>query len=261
MPKLEDASFREDLFQIGGVRIHVRRAGSGEPLLWLHGAGGVFRVDPFFEALAEKYCVYLIDQPGFGRSERPGWLRDYSDLNYFYRDFLAHFDLDSVNLVGHSLGGRTALEFAISHPQNVRKLVLIAPGGQYIEGVSRPDVFILNPEQRTRLLFHDQKLADQALARSLSDEEHEMVAKNMATHARLDWEKPYNPRFPRLLRYVNAPTRIIWGADDRVIPLAHGEAYATHISGSELKVIPDCGHLPQVEQKDACLDLIDEFLG
>lgn len=253
--------FSHQTLEIGGVKTHVYQAGSGKPLLWFHGAGGITGITPFFEGLAQRYQVFLVDHPGWGRSERPEWLRDFTDYNYFYRDFLAYFGLERVNLVGNSLGGRIALEFAISHPQHVEKLVLLAPDGLHVDGVKRPDIFILTPEQRARVVFHDQKFADALLARPLSDADHEIAAKNLATQARLSWERNYNPRFPRLLKYVAAPTRLIWGADDRMIPLAHGEEFARHIPGAELHVIKDCGHLPQIEQRDECLRLVEQFIG
>lgn len=253
--------FSSQTFEIGGVKTRVYQAGSGKSLLWFHGAGGITSISPFFERLAKRYKVFLVDHPGWGQSERPEWLRDFTDYNYFYRDFLTYFGLKGVNLVGNSLGGRIALEFAISHPQYVEKLVLLAPAGLHVDGIKRPDIFILPPEQRARVVFHDQKFADALLSREMSEDDHEISAKNLATQARLSWERNYNPRFPRLLKYVEAPTRIIWGENDRMIPLAHGKEFVRYIPGAQLHVIKECGHLPQIEKREECLQLVEEFIG
>jgi len=260
MAELENMNFADHMVEIGGVQTHVYIAGEGSPLLWLHGAGGVPEITPFFQELARSFKVYIPEHPGFGRSERPEWLKDYTDYNYFYRDFLDYYSLDKVNLVGHSLGGRIAMEFAVSHPERVEKLALISSTGLKIKGEQRPDIFMMYPEERVRVLFHNQELADRMLNQDVSEEQRMIDVKNTNTHARLEWEKGFNPKFPRLLRYIKAPTRIIWGDNDRLNPIRYGQALVEHIAGARLDVIENCGHLPQVEQPDSCLSVLTGFL-
>lgn len=250
----------EDFYTINGLKIQVKTLGEGEPLLWLHGSGGSVQVNPVMSELAKQYKVYVPSHPGFNGSERPDWLLDYSDYNYFYRSFLDYFNIDQVVVVGHSMGGRIAVEFAVSHTHRVKKLVLIAPAGIYEEGLKRPDTFILTPEQRTRLLFHSPDLTEQVLSRPVSDEEQGFVAKNLVSLARLNWECEYNPKFPRLLQYITVPTCIISGENDQMIPPGYSKAYNKHIAGSELHLIPECGHVPMVEKSAQCYDIIREFL-
>lgn len=253
--------FTEQMLEIGGVRTHVYTAGQGEPLLWLHGAGGISSIAPLFAELAGRYKIYMADHPGFGLSDRPEWLRDFTDYNYFYRDFLDYFAIDKVNLAGHSLGGRIAVEFAVSHTHRVNKLVMIAAAGTYVEGMSRPDPFMLSPQERIRFLYYNSKYAEQALSREATEKEQEIAAKNLTTQARVSWERNYNPKFPHLLKYITVPTCIVWGENDRLIPLPYGREYEKHIKQSKLHVIPECGHMPHIEQKDQCIHIIEQFIG
>jgi len=102
----------EQTVEILGSKVFVRRGGVGEPLLFLHGAGGVPMWLPVFEQLAKTYHVIVPDHPLFGRSDTPEWLDDISDMAYFYLDFLEKLDLRNVHLVGNSLGPQLALELA-----------------------------------------------------------------------------------------------------------------------------------------------------
>lgn len=261
MEQHQTTVFKETTLHIGDVLTHVRIAGKGEPLLWLHGGSGMTALPPFFEKLAEQHEIYLVDHPGYGKSE---WysdkFRDYEDYTLFYRDFLDHYQLEKVNIAGHSLGGRVALEFAISQPHRVKKLLLLCSSGVRVEGVKRTDMFMLSPEERVRKCYYDGRLAEQVLAREKTDEEKMIEIKNLAMYARLTWERPDHPKFPRLLRYVKAPTAIIWGREDAVLPVAHGHYLHEHIAGSELHILPECGHIPHVEKGEECLNIMNLFL-
>src|ERR1700749_4307996 len=97
---------------INGTELNVYEAGSGETLLFLHGAGGS-NWSPLLQHLAEKHRVLAPEHPGFGRSQIPDWMLGIGDLAYFYLDFLETLDLTNVHLVGHSLGGWAAAEIAV----------------------------------------------------------------------------------------------------------------------------------------------------
>ncbi|WP_174727591.1 alpha/beta fold hydrolase [Mesobacillus harenae] len=257
----ETVSFIEEIVEISGVKTHVYTAGEGEPLLWMHGAGGITSILKTFEELARNYKVYLVDHPGFGLSEKKEErFIDFTDYNYFYRDFLDHYSLDKVHLVGHSLGGRMAVEFAISHPHRVNKLVLISASGLYIEGVKRTDIFIHQPEKRPALYFYNPKYAEDMLRKEKSEEEKSIEVKNLTMFARLTWEKSDNRKFPFLLRYVTAPTCIIWGENDEVLPVEHGKVFEEHIQNAKLYILQKCGHIPHVEQEEQCIGIIQNFL-
>ena len=105
-------------FTINGCSIELLRGGTGETLLFLHGAGGIKEWSPYLDALAEKYDVLAPSHPGFGASDNPDWLDSMSDLAFFYLDLLEELDLRDVHLVGNSLGGWIASEVASPRRQS-----------------------------------------------------------------------------------------------------------------------------------------------
>ncbi len=107
------ASSTTETVRVADCSVNVMRGGKGPPLLFLHGAGGAGVWLPFMAALSEHYEVIVPDHPGFGRSDTPEWLDSFRDLAYFYLDFIEALGLDSVHLVGHSLGGWIAAEIAV----------------------------------------------------------------------------------------------------------------------------------------------------
>src|SRR5215469_2112386 len=107
--------------------VRLRRDGSGEPLLFLHGAGGWPAWGPFMERLAGRNDVLLPEHPGFGLSDDPPWIRNVADMAMYYLDFLDALDGPPVHLVGHSLGGWIAAELAVRNAARLMCMTLIAP--------------------------------------------------------------------------------------------------------------------------------------
>src|SRR6266481_2288964 len=103
----------DQMISIGGCRIRLMRGGSGAPLLFLHGGGGIGIWLPCMARLAKKFDVIVPEHPGFGASDTPDWLDNIHDLAYFYLDVLDQLDLRAVHLVGVSLGGWIAAQLAI----------------------------------------------------------------------------------------------------------------------------------------------------
>ena len=147
------------------------RGGKGPPLLYLHGANGASAWLPFMEQLAQRFDVIVPEHPGFGGSDMPDWLDNVGDLAYFYLDMIDELGLDDVHLVGSSLGGWIAAELAVRSSARLKTLVLSAPAGIHVKGVSKGDIFLWSPEKSARNLFHDQTLADAALAQPLGEAE------------------------------------------------------------------------------------------
>lgn len=240
--------------------MHLRRSGNGPPLLFLHGPDGVAVWLPFMAELSERYDVIVPDHPGFGRSERPDWLDELSDLAYFYLDLIEALGLNEVHLVGHSLGGWIAAELAVRSTQPLKSLTLLAAAGIHVNGVPKGDLFLWQPEERIRNLFVDQRLAEQRLAQTMSDEEIDIVLKNELTTADLAWHPRFhNPQLRKWLHRIDVPTLIVWGEGDKLFPPRYGEEYRALIPGSRLEVLPACGHLPQVEKADAFVQVFNKF--
>lgn len=242
---------KESVETFNGCKIRWMRGGKGAPLLFLHGAAGASAWLPFMDQLAQHFDVIVPEHPGFGRSETPKWLDTVGDLAYFYLDVIAALKLDGVCLVGTSLGGWIAAELAVRDCHALKSLVLSAPAGIHVKGLSKGDSFMWSPEQTTRNLLHDQALAEKILAQPRSDEQQLAEMKNRLMMAKLAWQpRFYNPHLHKWLHRIAVPTLILWGADDRLIPAGYGPAFKELIPGSRLEVILACGHLPQIERTD-----------
>jgi pimeloyl-ACP methyl ester carboxylesterase len=246
---------------VAGCSVNVMRGGSGPPLLFLHGAGGAGMWLPYMDKLAARYDVIAPDHPGFGRSDKPAWLDDISDLAFFYLDFIEALGLKDVHLMGSSLGGWLAAEIAILTPPALRTLTLIDAAGLHVPGAPKGDIFLWSPEERVRNLFVDQRFAEQRLAMVPTEEQIDIALKNELATADLAWyPRFHHPRLRKWIHRIAVPTLIVWGDSDKIFPVAYGEEYHRLIKGSRLVVVPNCGHLPQVEKADAFVDLFVRFV-
>ena len=256
--------FAEEFVNVGGSRVQLIKEGSGDPLLLLHGSGGSPGWLGYMQSLAERYTVYLPSHPGFGVSDRPDWLESMHDLACFYTWFLEEQKLEGVRAIGFSMGGWLAAEIAVICRHAFSKLMLVDAAGIKPQQGEIVDVFIISPAQVTQMLFHDPKQVpeyDHLYGQAPTPEQQEVAERNQEMAARLCW-KPYmhDPRLPSLLARVNIPTRIVWGRQDRLVPLECGQLYHQAIPGSELVVIDDCGHLPQVEKPQEFVKVALDFL-
>jgi pimeloyl-ACP methyl ester carboxylesterase len=246
-----------DFIEVAGCRTEVRRGGAGAPLLFLHGAGGNPGWMPFMEALAESYEVIAPSHPGFGNSDVPGWLDGIDDVAHFYLEFLAALDLSGVHLVGNSLGGWIAAEIAMRDASRLASLTLVAAAGIRVKGTPIADTFLWNDEERARNLFFDQTLAEAMLAQPLSPEAEDIAIKNRFATARLAWSpRFYSPQLRKWLHRVTLPTMIVWGKEDRIFPEPYAHAYKALLPQAELRILPECGHLPQVEKTAAFIEAV-----
>ena len=246
--------------ELGGGRIHVMRAGVGEGLLFLHPAAGAGFWLPFHDLLAERFDLVSPDHPGFGESDRLEWIDGMEDLVYFYLDLLEELELESVHVVGASLGGWLGAELAVHQPSKVRSLVMIDPIGLDLPAHPVEDIFAMNPDELRAALFVDQELALQFISPEPDLDMLMRAFKEKTSFARLAWN-PFccNPKLHLRLHRVTAPTLVLWGSDDRLVPLAHGEHYRDLIAGARLEIIEDCGHAPLLEQPDRTVAAIGRF--
>jgi pimeloyl-ACP methyl ester carboxylesterase len=246
---------------ITGCRTFVMREGSGPTLLWLHGAGGL-RWLPAMSRLAERFEVVAPELPGFGRSDSPDWFESIHDLGYFTLDLLKALELREVHMVGTSLGGWVAAEAAVRCTTQLASLSLVGPAGLHMKGVARPDTFLWTEEEATRAMFHDQALADAALAVVPDDAEQDRRLKNRYATARLAWSpRWHDPHLHKWLHRIDVPTLLLWGEHDSYLPAVYAEHWARHIPGSSSVIFGECGHAPQVEKPDTFRAELEAFIG
>ncbi|TMH92705.1 MAG: alpha/beta hydrolase [Betaproteobacteria bacterium] len=255
-------TFSERFIEVDGCRLNLRRGGSGEPLLYLHGASGAPAVLPFMEKLAQRFDVLVPEHPGFGASDEPGWLENMHDLAYFYLDVLESLELRGLHLVGSSLGGWLALEMAVRDASRLKSLLLVGPAGISVPGVKPGDVFLWSPEELTRNLFFDPALAEKMLAQPMTPELLDVSLKNRHTVARLGWEpRMHDPFLRKWLHRVNVPVKIVWGEADKILPVAYAGEFKKLMPAAEVEIIPRCGHLPQAERPEEFCDIVMRFAG
>ena len=260
----------ETVAVLGGLlSIRVDVAGTGEPLFFLHSAGGL-QWDPFLEGLAEKYTVYAPYFPGTfpGQPNDIEHVEDMWDAVLVYDDLLTGLGIDSTLLIGHSFGGMLAAELAALRPERIQKLVLIAPIGLWHKDwpYTVADWTAKGAEELAAVLFHntDSELVKTALTPPEDeDEAAEGLVQflwTMGCTAKVIWPIPDKGLNKRIHR-VSAPALVIWGENDALIPPAYAGIFADSLKQAELRMIPNCGHVPPLEQLDALNSAVDQFLG
>jgi pimeloyl-ACP methyl ester carboxylesterase len=240
--------------------VQLLRGGEGPPLLFLHAAGGAGAWLPIHATLAERFTVYAPDHPGFAGSDDFGSLRDVEDLAFHYADLIAALDLERPTVLGTSFGGWIAAELAAYRPLAIGALALVAPIGLYVEGHPIADLFAMSPERKMAALFSDPVAAAGAFPAEPDLDAILAMARDEASFARFAWAPfCHDPRLPRLLPRVEAPTLVIWGEGDALVPRAHAERYVELIPDARLTTVPDCGHAAAFERPDELAALVSAF--
>jgi pimeloyl-ACP methyl ester carboxylesterase len=256
------------MLDVRGMPIELRRAGNGPALLYLHGGGGDVEWLPVFDRWAEQFTIYHPAHPGFGKSGGLDQIDGIEDLVFHYVDVIGALGLQGTPLcvVGSSFGGWVAAEIAQRYPQLVQRLVLVDAAGLWLDDAPMAEMFGNEPQQMAQLLFFDQQHPLAVAMASITDfsqlpEEFLLPQfKAMEALAKVAWN-PYfhNPKLERRLDRITAATLVVWGREDRLIPLAHGERYAARIPDARLVVIEQCGHLPVLEQPDKLTEIVSGF--
>ena len=253
----------EELIEVRGIKVKMLRGGSGAPLLFLHGAGGGGVWLPFFDLLGKEFTVLAPTHPGFAGSEGYDAIDNIHDLVFHYVDLIEALKLQRPNLVGASLGGWLAAELAVHHGERVGKLVLIDACGLGLEGAPIADFFAPSPPELRRLVFHEPEsdLARTAIPDVPSPEQLDAILRARQTTARIGWNPfMYDPKLRGRLYRITMPTLIVWGAGDRLVPIAHAKAFQAGIANSRLAMIEKSGHVPILEQPAQTARTIAEFL-
>jgi pimeloyl-ACP methyl ester carboxylesterase len=253
-----------ETIDIAGRPTVVMHAGEGSPFVYLHSAlGESFLWLPFFQTWARDFRVLVPTHPGFGQSAGFDQIDTVADMAFHYVEMFDALGLDEVILGGVSLGGWIAAEFAVRWPERVKKLWVADAPGLWVQGQPLPDLFrVMHDRDRLReLLFHDPHSAMATLVIKERPDEAAMLTayQSMTVLARLVWERPYDPKLAGRLHRVQCPTLLLWGEQDRLVPPAYGKEYQKHIKGAELKLLPNCGHLPMFECEKEFVETVARF--
>ncbi len=212
---------------IAGVSLELEERGEGRPLLFLHPGDGLEPRHEWLDLLARRYRVIAPVHPGWGNSAVPAWLSTVDDLAYLYLDLAAALPLEDAVLVGACFGGWIAAEMAVRSTAALNSLVLIAPAGIHVKGVQKGDIFLWSAQETAYNLFHDPELAKSLLAKEPTDAEIDVMLKNNLMTAKLTWQpRMYNPHLYKWLHRIDVPVQIVWGAQDKVIPVQYADAFA-----------------------------------
>jgi pimeloyl-ACP methyl ester carboxylesterase len=246
----------------GRFKIRVLTAGEGDPVLFLHGAGGLFW-DPLLDAVGAGHRVVAPEHPGAGDSQGLEHVEDLWDLVLYYNELLDTLEMPRVSLLGHSFGGMVAAEIAANNPERVDKLALIAPIGLWLDDYPVPDISGMPPARIPEFVLADPQGPLAALMPAPDPSNPESLFKaamTMASILQFIWPLPDKGLHKRLYR-VKAPTLIVWGAQDRLVDPAYGDEFVNAIANARLEVIDGAGHLPQLEQAERTAAVVTGFLG
>ncbi|MBN8872749.1 MAG: alpha/beta hydrolase [Rhodospirillales bacterium] len=246
------------ILTLGAARVRVWQFGAPHPgqppLLYLHGFEAHPGPAPFLIRLARQQEVWAPEHPGYGESSGFESIHDVTDLVLHYRRLIEHWGVGRVDLMGHSLGGMFAAEIAALCPHLVRRLVLVDAYGLWLDAHPAPDPFVMPAEALARAKFADPGWAGREPTTLPEDAAARAIARtgNLAAATKFMW--PVADRgLARRLPFVHAPTLVVHGAADGLVPPAHAEAFARLIPAARVAMIPNAGHLPMVEQEDAFL--------
>jgi pimeloyl-ACP methyl ester carboxylesterase len=279
---------REGAFSVRYVTVHGYRrayvqAGSGPALLLIHGIGDSSDTwRPVVDQLAAHYTVIAPDLLGHGRSEKPR--ADYTIAGFAngMRDLLTMLEVERVTVVGHSLGGGVAAQFAYQFPERCERLVLVGSGGigrtvsPLLRLAAVPGAETLMPllglppvRFASRLSAGLLRLFDTALGRDAEEilavfdalpntEARRAILRTLRSG--IDWRGQVITMLDRAYLAEGVPTLVVWGRRDAIIPLGHGRLAHAALPGSELEIFDEAGHFPHHTDPERFVQVVHQFV-
>jgi pimeloyl-ACP methyl ester carboxylesterase len=261
---------------VGGHRLRYVRAGRGPAVVLVHGfASSLYTWKDVLPALVPDHDVVALDLPGFGGSERPADL-SFPELPEAVLGLMDELGIARAALVGNSMGGAVAALVAADQPSRITALVLIDAAGFNLGPGEAPAMvrLAMSPvgslmtrlpfkrlavEQSLRQVFHDHAhVTDERVAEYVDGLQRPGALASIGSLGRSLGERGGIVR--ELLPRIQAPTLVVWGREDRWIPVAHADLFVNAIAGARKVVLDDCGHMPQAEEPEAVGGLLREFL-
>ena len=248
---------------LGGTDITVTVAeyGSGRPFLLLHGGGGPQSVTAFGELLAGNKDVRVVVpiHPGFSGTTRPDSLSSVAGLAALYVSLLEEMDLKDVTVLGNSIGGWIAAEMAALNSPRIGRLIVIDAAGLDVPGHPVADFFSLTMDQVSQLSYHDPEKFGVDLTK-LPPAAQAAIPGNRDSLAVYAGTTMVDPALADRLTTISVPTLVLWGDADRIVDVEYGRAYAAAIPGAEFQLLPETGHLPQIETPEQVLTASWDFV-
>ncbi|MEV3905568.1 alpha/beta fold hydrolase [Mycobacterium sp. NPDC050551] len=268
--------------ELHGERVAYRDAGEGETLLLIHGMAGSSQTwREVMPRLSRHYRVIAPDMLGHGQSGKPRTDYSLGAFAVWLRDFLDELGVQSVTIVGHSLGGGIAMQFLYQHPEYCNRLVLIssgglgqdvgwilrllsAPGAELVMPVIAPSP-VLAAGNKVRSWLSSAGLRSPRGAEiwnaysSFADRQtRDAFLKTLRSV--VDYRGQAVSALSRLQLRTELPSLAIWGERDEIIPVQHAHDAQAVRPGNRLEVLPDVGHFAHVEAPNQVIDLIEDFI-
>ena len=278
---MSEQQLENQYVKVGTLRTRLRVLGKGKPtVILLHGLGGYLENwEDNIGALAQDHRVFALDLVGFGLSDKPRVRYTIPYLTEFLRDFMVVQNIESAVLIGESMGGAIALRLSWKYPNMVEKMVLAASAGIGKDGsiflrvMSIPILgeILSRPSRKgtaqllTEYFYNQNLIIDEWI-----EEDFEMSSQPGAQRCLLSalrymcniWggrREAYQHNLDHL-NEIEVPTLVIWGAQDRILPVAHAHQAANGLLNAQLHIFESCGHVPNVECAEEFNALVKDFL-
>jgi pimeloyl-ACP methyl ester carboxylesterase len=249
----------------GDVPVTLTDRGQGRPVLLLHGGAGPDSVNGLAGLLAARYPLRVLTplHPGFGGTPRPAALDSMAGLAELYLNLLTQLGLAGVTVAGSSIGGWIAAEIALraaGSGERVERLILIDAAG--LDSAEHPimDFFSLTLDQVAELSYAHPE-GHQIDLSALTDAQKAIFAGNRAALETYGGRAMADPTLEARLSGLTVPALVIWGEADRIVTPGYGKQYAAAIPGASFRLMPDAGHLPQLETPEPLVTEITQFIG
>ena len=251
----------------GRVRMRVVSKGRGPVLVFFHGPWGL-TWDPFLDRLAESFTVYAPEHPGTTPDAHDDvyHLDGLWDLVLCYDELLETLGIRNAAFVGHSFGGMVACEVAAGYPDRVRRLAMIAPLGFWRDPDRIVNWMMLEPAALRAHIFRD---PEGDAARRMFPRTDAQDAATTEARVRLMWAMGTTGKFiwpipdkglKKRIHRVKAPSLLVWGREDRLVPAVYAEEFTRRLSGARVETIDGAGHAPHLEQTDTVARVVRDFL-
>jgi pimeloyl-ACP methyl ester carboxylesterase len=239
----------------------IDNQGTGRNVLVLHGGGGPGTVAGLVAHVAKHHRVLAATLPGWNGTERPAALTSVAAYADAYAAYLAEQELTDVTVIGSSVGGWIAAELALrDRARRLAGIVIINGAGIEVPEHPITNISGFAPAELAKVAYHDPSKFG-AGAPPLTPEILAMMRANQATLAAIAGDPyMYDPTLRTRLGEMRTPALVLWGESDRVMTAGYGRAYAAAIPNATFELVPEAGHLPQLEQPGETFRRIDAFL-